>query len=110
MEFKTYLMYVGVMALVTYLVRAVPFAAMNRKITSPFFKSFLAYIPYAVLSAMTVPAIFTATGSVIASTFAFVVAVILAYRKKGLIEVAIFACAAAFVMQALLDFLGTVWV
>ena len=71
MEFKTYLMYVGVMALVTYLVRAVPFAAMNRKITSPFFKSFLAYIPYAVLSAMTVPAIFTATGSVIASTFAF---------------------------------------
>ncbi len=105
MSMKTYFIYLLVMAGVTYLVRAVPFAVMNRKITNRFFRSFLAYVPYTVLSAMTVPAIFTATGSYIAGVIAFVVAVVVSYRGKGLIEVAICACAAAFLVSLCLTYL-----
>lgn len=103
MSLKTYFSFLLVMALVTYLVRAVPFAVMNKKITNRFFKSFLAYVPYTVLSAMTVPAIFTATGSYLAGIVAFFTAVIVAYKGKGLIIVAICACAAAFVVTFLLQ-------
>ncbi len=90
------------MAFTTYIIRAVPFALVNKKITNRFFKSFLAYVPYTVLAAMTVPAIFTATGSVIASALAFIVAVIMAYANKGLMKVAFGACFVAFVVQAVI--------
>ena len=49
----------AVMALVTYLIRMAPFVAFRRQIQSRFLRSFLYYIPYAVLSAMTIPAIFS---------------------------------------------------
>ena len=55
--------YMAVMAGVTYLIRMIPFTLFRQKIQSPFFRSLLHYIPYAVLSAMTIPAIFTSTGS-----------------------------------------------
>lgn len=50
-------LYVLVMALVTYLIRMIPFTLIRKKIKSRFFKSFLYYMPYAVLSAMTFPAV-----------------------------------------------------
>ena len=52
------IIYIITMAAVTYLIRAIPFTAFKKKITSPFLQSFLYYIPHAVLAAMTVPAIF----------------------------------------------------
>ena len=55
--------YLLILAGSTYLVRAIPFAAMRKKIENKFIKSFLYYIPYAVLSAMTLPAAFYATGN-----------------------------------------------
>ena len=58
-----YWIYLAIMAISTYLIRAVPFALVQKKITSPFLRSFLYYIPYAVLTAMTIPAIFYSTGS-----------------------------------------------
>ena len=54
--------YIAVMAGVTYLIRVIPFTLFRKKIKSPFFSSFLYYIPYAVLSAMTIPASVTSTG------------------------------------------------
>lgn len=54
--------YILIMAGVTYLIRMIPFTAFRREIKSKFFKSFFYYVPYAVLSAMTIPAIFYATG------------------------------------------------
>ncbi len=102
MSMKTYFIYLFLMAFTTYIIRAVPFALVNKKITNRFFKSFLAYVPYTVLAAMTVPAIFTATGSAIASIVAFVVAVIMAYANKGLMKVAFGACFVAFAVQAAL--------
>ena len=88
-------LYMVVMAGVTYLVRMIPFTLFRRKIRSRFFRSFRHYIPYAVLSAMTIPAIFYSTGSVPTSIVGTVVAVVLAYMGKPLIVVALAASAAA---------------
>lgn len=87
--------YILVMAGVTYLIRMIPFALLRRKIRSRFIRSFLYYIPYAVLTAMTVPAIFYSTGSIPTAVAGTVVAVVLAYLKKPLIVVALAASAAA---------------
>ena len=89
--------YIFVMAGVTYLIRMIPFAFFRKKIKSKFFRSFLYYIPYAVLSAMTIPAIFYSTGSVITSVAGTVVAVVLAYLDLPLIVVALAASGAAFI-------------
>lgn len=91
------IVYIAVMAVVTYLIRMIPFTFFRKKITSRFFRSFLYYIPYAVLSAMTIPAIFYSTGSLITSVAGTVVAVILAYFDLPLIVVSLSASAAAFI-------------
>ena len=88
-------LYIAVMAGVTYLIRMIPFTLFRRKVRAPFFRSFLYYIPYAVLSAMTIPAIFYATGSLPTAAAGTAVAVILAYFRLPLIVVALAACAAA---------------
>ena len=88
--------YIIVMALVTYLIRMIPFVFFRKKIKSRFFRSFLYYIPYAVLSAMTIPAIFYSTGSIITAVVGTVAAAVLAYFGLPLIAVALTAAAAAF--------------
>ena len=94
--------YIIVMAGVTYLIRMIPFTLFRKKITSPFFRSFMHYIPYAVLSAMTIPAIFYSTGSMLTSVVGTIVAVVLAYFKLPLIVVALAASAAAFLLGIIL--------
>lgn len=88
-----------VMALVTYLIRAVPFAMFNRKIKSRFVRSFLEYVPFAVLSAMTIPDIFFATDMLLSSVVALLVAVALAYKEKSLLTVAVFSCVSVYVTE-----------
>ncbi|MGN1089851.1 MAG: AzlD domain-containing protein [Huintestinicola sp.] len=89
--------YIAVMAGVTYLVRVIPFAAVRGQIKSRFVKSFLYYIPYAVLSAMTFPAIFYSTGNCITAAVGTAAAVIMAYFGLPLIVVALGASAAAYI-------------
>ena len=89
-------LYLLVMAGITYLIRMLPFTLFRKEIRSPFFRSLLHYIPYAVLSAMTIPAIFTATGNVATSLAGTVVAMVLAYFGKPLIVVALAGSCAAF--------------
>ncbi len=93
--------YIAVMAGVTYLVRMIPFTLMKKKIYSRFLKSFLYYIPYAVLSAMTIPAIFYSTGDVLTALLGTVVAVILAYIGLPLIVVALAASGTALIASLL---------
>lgn len=88
--------YIAVMALVTYFIRMIPFTMFRKKIKSKFFKSLLYYIPYAVLSAMTIPAIFYCTGDIKTSIAGTAVAVVLAYFNLPLIVVALGASGAAF--------------
>ncbi len=90
---------IAVMAVVTYLIRMLPFAIFRKKITNVRIKSFLFYVPCVVLSAMTFPAIFSSTGTYPSAAAGCLTALILAYLKKGLLTVAVGAAAAAFIVQ-----------
>lgn len=92
----TVAVYIAVMAGVTYLIRMIPFTFFGKKIKSRFFRSFLYYIPYAVLSAMTIPAIFYSTGNIYTAIAGTAVAVILAFLEMPLIVVAVAAAGTAF--------------
>jgi len=94
--------YLAVMAGVTYLVRMLPFVLFRKKITNKYIKSFLFYIPYAVLGAMTFPAILYSTSSVISGVVGLICAVLLACFERGLLTVAAFSCAAVFVTEFIL--------
>ena len=95
-------MYIFVMALVTYLVRMLPLALIRKEIKSSFIKSFLYYVPYATLAAMTFPAILHASDDMRASVCGFFVALVLAFRKKSLLTVAVCACIAVFLVELVL--------
>lgn len=87
------------MALVTYLIRMLPLALIRRQINSTFVKSFLYYVPYATLSAMTFPAILHSTGSLVSAVIGFAVAVYLSYKEKSMITVALCACMVVFIAE-----------
>lgn len=89
--------YIAVMAVTTYLIRVIPFAAVRGRIKSPFINSVLYYIPYAVLSAMTFPAIFYATGNTVTSVVGTAIALVMAYFDLPLIVVALSSSAGAFI-------------
>lgn len=93
---------VAVMALVTYLVRMIPLAAFRKKITSKFLMNFLYYVPYAVLAAMTIPSVFYSSNGIISAVAGFAVAVILAFFERGLLTVAVCACAGVFVTELIM--------
>lgn len=98
---KIYL-YIILMAVVTYLIRALPLTLIRKNIKSCFIRSFLFYVPYATLAAMTFPAILSATDYLASSLAGFAVALILAFNKRSLLTVAGCACAAAFVVEIFL--------
>lgn len=103
MDPKVFLIYLLVMALVTYAIRVIPYVCMRKEVKNKFFKSFLGYIPYTVLASMTFPVILDATSSPVTAVAGFVVAVIVAYFEKGLLQVAIWACAAVLLMELILQ-------
>ena len=94
--------YIGIMALVTYLIRVIPLTVFHRKIENRYVQSFLYYVPYTCLTAMTFPAILYATESVASALAGGAAAGVLAYRGKSLVTVAAAACAAVFVAELLL--------
>ena len=91
----TIAIYILVMAGVTYLIRMIPFTLFRKKIRSRFLLSFLHYVPFAVLSAMTIPTIFYSTGNLITALAGTAVALVLAYSELPLVVVALSATAAA---------------
>ena len=99
---STFLLYLLVTAGVTYLIRALPLVLVKKKIENRFVLSFLHYVPYAVLSVMTVPAIFYSTGELFSAVAGFAVALLLAYREKSLLTVAAAACSVALIVQLVL--------
>ena len=98
--------YIFTMALTTYLIRVLPLTIFRKPIKSVFLRSFLHYVPYACLSAMTFPAILTSTATIISGAAALVVAVVLAYRGKSLIVVAVSSSAAVLITDCLLPCLS----
>ena len=100
-----FFVYLIVMAGVTYLIRMLPLVFCRKEISNKYVKSFLYYIPYTVLTAMTVPAIFYSTGSMLSAAIGTGVAVVLAYFKRGLLTVAIGATAAVFLTEVIVTLL-----
>ena len=98
-------LYILVMAVTTYLVRAVPLTLLKKPIRSRFLRSFLHYVPTACLTAMTFPAILYATDHMISGAAGRVVGVLLALKNKSLIVVAVASCAAVFIAEQMIGFL-----
>jgi len=90
---------IAVMAIVTYLIRVIPMVVFRKKIQNRWIQSFLYYVPYVVLSAMTVPAVFSSTESIPSAAAGFTVAVILAFFRRNLLTVAVGAALVSFIVQ-----------
>lgn len=98
MNAKT-LIYIAIMALVTYSTRAIPIVLMKKQIQSKFIKSFLFYIPFAVLASMTFPEILYSTGNFYTGLAGLIVGAMLAYFNKGLMTVATFSVLAVYILS-----------
>lgn len=105
MSWTTFFPYLIVMAGVTYLVRMLPLTVFRKEIKSRFVRSFLHYVPYAVLGAMTFPDVLYATGSLWTALCGLIVAVVMAWRGLSLLSVAIGACLAVAAAQGVMLFL-----
>ncbi len=101
----SFLPYLLVMAGVTYLIRMLPLVFMKKKIENRFLLSFLHYVPYAVLSAMTIPAIFSSTSYVFSATIGLITALILSYKEKSLLTVAAFSCLSVFIFELIMRYM-----
>ena len=102
MSWANYFPYLIVMAGVTYLIRMLPLTVFRREIKSVFVRSFLHYVPYAVLGAMTFPDVLYSTGSLWTALAGLIVAVVMAWRGRSLLTVAIGACLTVAAAQAIL--------
>lgn len=87
-----------VMALTTYVIRAIPMAVFRKPIKSKFIKSMLYYVPYAVLAAMTFPAILTGDVPLPASIVGTLAAIIAAWFGGSLVQVALAAAACSYIV------------
>jgi len=101
-NFWTYLL---VMAGITYLIRMLPMVLIKNKIKNRFILSFLYYIPYTVLSVMTIPAIFYSTSSIVSAITGFLAAVVTAFFGKSLLKVAATSCAVVFITEFIITHL-----
>ena len=98
--------YIFAMALTTYLIRMLPLTLFRKPIRSRFVKSFLYYVPYACLTAMTFPAILYDTGTIVSGAAALVTAILLACRGRGLLTVSVGSCIAVFAVERIMALFG----
>ena len=97
--------YILVMAMTTYLIRALPLTVFRRPIKSRFLRSFLHSVPTACLTAMTFPARRYATENWISGAVGLVVGLLLAFKNKSLIIVSVASCASVFLMEQIITLL-----
>ena len=98
-------LYILTMAVTTYLIRMLPLAFFRKPIQSRFVRSFLHYVPYACLTAMTFPAILFDTTYILSGAAALVIAIWLAFRGKSLIVVSLASCGAVFLAERIIELL-----
>ena len=97
---------VGIMSAVTYLPRMLPLTLFRKRIRSRFVRSFLSYVPFAVLAAMTLPDILSSTACLWSALAGMAVAVILSWFGRGLLTVALGAAGAVFLSEWILRLCG----
>ena len=105
MDTREFFIYLLLLAGSTYLIRVIPFSLVRKKIENPFIKSFLYYIPYTVLTAMTFPAALFATGNGVSALVGLVAAVIIATRCKNLTVVAVGSCLCVLICEIIIYFI-----
>ena len=107
--------YILIMAVATYIIRALPMTLIRGEIKNPFIKSFLHYVPYATLSALIFPdsifctcsrdlvtnELIITTPAIVSAIVGIIVALYLSYKEKDLIVVSFLACLAVFVTDKL---------
>lgn len=104
MNANSLLISVAVMAAVTYLPRVLPLAVFRRKIKNPFVRSFLLYMPYGILAAMVFPAVFYSTASIVSAAAGALISFLLAWKRHGLLTVAIGGTLAVLLAEWVLAF------
>lgn len=97
-----FFIYLLIISLSTYLIRAIPFNLIKNKIQNKYINSFLHYIPYTVLASMTFPFSLYVTGNIISAIVGLIVAFVLAFKKGSLTLVAIVSCVAVFITELII--------
>ena len=103
MKTNSFWLYLAILSISTYLIRVIPFVAIKEKINNRFVQSFLYYIPYAVLTAMTLPAIFYATDYAMSALIGLLIAILFALKNKGLTTVAVASCIAVYIIELFIN-------
>ena len=102
MNNNQFFIYLLIISLSTYLIRAIPFNLIKNKIKNKYINSFLHYIPYTVLASMTFPAALYTTGNIISATIGLIVAFVLSFKKGSLTLVAIASSIAVFITEIII--------
>lgn len=104
MNNKVFFIYLLILVVTTYLIRAIPFALFTKKIKNKYVKSFLYYIPYTILAAMIFPSALYVTGSIYSAIVGLVVALIVSLKKSNLTLVAVTAVIGALIVEIIMLF------
>ncbi len=91
--------YIFTMFAVSFAVRVLPLTLIKKPITNKFIKSFLYYVPYATLAAMTFPTILYATQSPISGAAALIVGLAAAWFGLDLFKVAVSCCGVVLLVE-----------
>lgn len=106
MNDKKLLLFILLTALVSYIPRMIPLALFRKRIKNKYIQSFLSYMPYAVLGAMTFPEILYSTNSMISAIVGLAMALLLSYKELGLLPTALGATGAVFVTEQILNWVS----
>lgn len=106
MDVREFFIYLLLLAGSTYLIRVIPFSLIRKKIKNPFIKSFLYYIPYTVLTAMTFPAALFVTGNILSAAVGLVAAVVISVKYSNLTVVAVGSCFSVLVCEIVIAFVA----
>ena len=99
---KNFFIYLLIMSVITYAIRAIPLVFINKKITNKTVQSFLDYIPYTVLAAVTFSDIFYSTGNLISGIVATIIILYASYKELSLIQVACIGCGVVALIEIIL--------
>ncbi len=102
MDNRSFFIYLLIIALTTYLIRAIPFSLVTKKVKNKYIKSFLFYIPYTVLAAMTLPSALYVTGSIYSAIAGLAVALLVAIKKSNLTLVAVASCVGSLIVEVIM--------
>ena len=88
-----------VMFAVTYATKAVTLLFAKKEIRSAYIRSFLYYLPYSVLAVMVFPTILFSTSTIWSGVAGTLVALVLAYFRRGLLVVSVASIATVFLIE-----------